>query len=279
MTLRSLAGCLAFACMNFPVVAQQLNDTGLATCYNAVAATGTVSAATPDPETAGFNEQDCTRGAAAADAVGGMPKLGASTVKGRDYTKIANDGSELPASAPLGPNPGDWACTRDNVTGLVWEIKTGDIGLRGKDNRYTWYDADDSVNGGAAGADMPAANCDDGDIATHCDTADYAMAVNGLSLCGATNWRLPSKRELQSLVNYGSTASPRLDAAWFPNTVGTGYWAGTSFATGAPGAAWAVYFNSFQIVGYGKINTLPVRLVIPAPPAASHSGSTVEVTP
>ena len=46
------------------------------------------------------------------------------------YTKIANDGSALPETAVLGSNPKDWACTKDNKTGLTWEIKTTDKGLR-----------------------------------------------------------------------------------------------------------------------------------------------------
>jgi hypothetical protein len=36
-----------------------------------------------------------------------------------NYTKIANDGSELSDSTKLGSNPTDWACTKDNKTGLI----------------------------------------------------------------------------------------------------------------------------------------------------------------
>ncbi|MEE4379693.1 MAG: hypothetical protein V2J55_19570 [Candidatus Competibacteraceae bacterium] len=53
-----------------------------------------------------------------AAAAGVLPKTGSGS-KGFDFTKIANDGTELPDSAALGTNPGDWACTRDNVTGLI----------------------------------------------------------------------------------------------------------------------------------------------------------------
>jgi hypothetical protein len=55
------------------------------------------------------------------------------TLPTEGYTKIANDGSELPDSATLGTNPTDWACTKDNKTGLIWEVKTDDGGLRDKD--------------------------------------------------------------------------------------------------------------------------------------------------
>lgn len=40
------------------------------------------------------------------------------------YTKIANDGSALAATVALGTAPKSWACTRDETTGLVWEVKT-----------------------------------------------------------------------------------------------------------------------------------------------------------
>ena len=56
------------------------------------------------------------------------------------YTKIANNGAELPDSAYFGSNTGDWACTRDNATGLIWEVKTTS-GLRNQSNTYTNYDS------------------------------------------------------------------------------------------------------------------------------------------
>jgi len=42
-------------------------------------------------------------------------------VKG-NYSKIANDGSELSDSATLGSNRKDWACTKDSKTGLIWMV-------------------------------------------------------------------------------------------------------------------------------------------------------------
>ena len=38
---------------------------------------------------------------------------------GFDFTKIANNGDELLPNAALGKGLKDWACTRDNVTGLI----------------------------------------------------------------------------------------------------------------------------------------------------------------
>ena len=61
-------------------------------------------------------------------------------IKTSGYTKIANNGLRLPDSATLGTNPTDWACTKDNNTGLVWEVKTTDGGLRDMNYYYANYD-------------------------------------------------------------------------------------------------------------------------------------------
>jgi len=239
--------------------ALRLNDSGQTTCYDATASTGTVASATPDPETAGFNEQDCTRGAAAADALGRMAKVGASTAPGRDYTKIANDGSELPASATLGTGPGDWACTRDNVTGLIWEVKTTS-GLRSVDGRYVWYDTNPAVNGGNPGTEA-SSGC--GSTLPNCNTSAYRDAINALTgparLCGAADWRMPSRAELTSLLHFGVSV-PAIDGTWFPNTVGVSYWSGTSVAT-VPNEAWRVGFQTGLISNVAKNALQPVRLV------------------
>lgn len=150
-----------------------------------------------------------------------MPKTGSGS-KGFDFTKIANDGSELPDTASLGTGPGDWACTRDNVTGLTWEVKTDDDGLRDKDWTYSWYSTDGSSNGGVAGTPN-GGSCFDTD---NCDTEKYAAAVNALTtpLCGHNDWRIPNRVELRSIVDYGKTTVPVIDTAFFPNTAGSFFW-------------------------------------------------------
>ena len=74
----------------------------------------------------------------------------ASAIPTTGYSKIANDGSLLADAAVLGTGAKDWACTRDNATGLVWEVKTDDGGLRDKDNTYSWYDPNPATNGGGS---------------------------------------------------------------------------------------------------------------------------------
>lgn len=256
------AGLCAGLLFALPAAAQRLNDTGQITCYNATASTGTVSPSTPDPETTGFNEQDCTRGAAAADAMGRMAKVGASTAPGRDYTKIANNGTELPASAVLGTGPTDWGCTRDNVTGLIWEVKVNDVAnLRHVGHTYTWYDTNPAVNGGTAGTIGTNSTCNS--TLTNCNTTAYRNAVNALTganrLCGATDWRLPTTVELRSLVHLGAS-SPVIDATWYPNTANAVYWMGATYAPSAANA-WSVSFNDGDLFADSKNFNLRVRLV------------------
>ena len=261
--MRRLVAALALFALTCGLApaALRLTDSGQTDCYDDSTSTGTVSAGTPDPETAGFDEQDCTRGAAAADALGRMAKVGGSSVPGRDYSKIANDGSVLPASAVLGGAPGDWACTRDNSTGLIWEIKTDDGGLRDVDWTYTWYDSNASINGGDAGTQAGTA-CNG--TLPQCNTSAYRNAVNALAgparLCGATDWRLPTANELDGLINAGA-ASFVIDTVWFPDFfVNIDYWTSETSAQNVS-FAWWVNFTSGNVGSIFKSSDLLIRLV------------------
>ena len=227
----TLCGSFLLLIAGDPAHAGRLNDTGQVNCYSGSAQTGTVTAATPngalpDPR---YERQDCTRGLTAADAMGRMPKVGASSTKGRDYTKIANNGTALVAAATLGSNPADWACTRDNITGLVWEVKTSDGGVRDVGKTYTWANA-----------------------------ATYPGTVNGLALCGYTDWRLPTVRELLSLID-SNTNNPAIDRTYFPNTASATYWSSLTHAADAS-FSWFVRFSD-GFVGSNRGSSIAVRLV------------------
>jgi hypothetical protein len=148
-----------------------------------------------------------------------------------DYTKIANDGSELSVDAKLGGNPKDWACTRDNTTGLMWEVKTDDDGLRDKDWNYSWYEPDANKNDGFEGYKRTY-EYNDWCKGSECDIHDFTVTVNDGNLCGGNNWRVPTKDELSSLVYCSDNAYdakngacvnsnidyPAIDKTYFPNT-------------------------------------------------------------
>ena len=224
-----------------------LNDTGQSLCYNS-AGTAASCATVPD---------DGRYGRDAANTAGRITKTGAGT-KGFDFTKIANNGSALAAGAALGAAATDWACTRDNVTGLTWEVKTTS-GLRSNANTYTWYSTDTASNGGTQGT-ANGGTC----TGSNCDTQSYVAAVNAAGLCGATTgWRMPNIRELRSLVDFSVPANgvaPTIDAAYFPNTQINVFWTANNYSS-SPAYAWSVTFYTGDTGADLKPNGSYVRLV------------------
>jgi hypothetical protein len=66
-----------------------------------------------------------------------------------------------------------------------------------------------------------------------------------LTLGSHTDWRLPTKIELLSIVDYGVgdvDKTPTINATAFPSTPLANFWSATPVA-GSPSSAWAVYFN------------------------------------
>lgn len=247
-----LAAIATLALTTAPAVhAAELPDTGQATCYNATT-TGTAGA--DELDTGGFPRQDCRYGRDAAQAKGVLYKIGDGAA-GFDYTKIANNGTDLAASAALGTGATDWACTRDNLTGLVWEVKAT-AGLRNKDHYYRWYNSDSSTNGGDAGT-ANGGSCSDG---TGCDTEKFVADVNTAQLCGYTDWRLPSKRELATLTHNGAGSEPFIDTTYFPNTRSSNYWSATTHAE-YTNQAWLVDFYDGVVNNDWKMFAKNVLLV------------------
>ena len=145
------------------------------------------------------------------------------------FTKLDANGNPLAASAT------EWICVRDNVTGLIWEVKTTDGGLRDSNNNYTWYNLNSATNGGLAGTQ-------NGGICTgsDCDTHAFVQAVNTQGLCGASDWRLPTVNELHSITHLGRN-SPAIDTGFFPNTPPSIFWSASPYA-GSSDHAWDVSF-------------------------------------
>jgi hypothetical protein len=186
-----------------------------------------------------------------------LSKTGAGG-KGFDFTKIANDGTALAAGALLGTNPADWACTKDNVTGLIWEVKTTS-GLRSSAHTYSWYSTDATSNGGNAGVDLGGA-CAGG---SGCDTEKFVADVNTIALCTYTDWRMPSLRELKSLVDFSvpaTWAAPTIDANYFPNTQISYFWTANNYSA-VSNFAWTVYFYDGVSKAQYKTDGHYVRLV------------------
>jgi len=63
---------------------------------------------------------------------------------------------------------------------------------------------------------------------SRCDTEKFVADVNAAALCGYNDWRMPTRRELLTLVHAG-TWNPSIDATYFPNTNAVAFQTGSSF--------------------------------------------------
>ena len=145
---------------------------------------------------------------------------------------------------------------QDNVTGLMWEVKTTS-GLQSRAHTYTWYNSTGVNDGGLAGT-ANGGTCFD---VINCDTEKFVAAVNAAALCGASDWRLPDKEELSSLVDSSvAFPGPAIDTGWFPNTAAFLYWSASPFASYSFDA-WRVSFNTGSVLNFNKNNAFSVRLV------------------
>jgi len=235
------------------VASRILNDTGITFCGETSLAAG----GNNDPCT-GLEPwgQDAHYGRDAQAVGGSLSKVGGGSA-GFDFTKIANNGDGLSASAPLGNGPNDWACTRDNVTGLIWEVKKNDPNqLRHQGHTYSWYDPDNTngepgtPNGGTC-------------IGSDCDTSSFVQAVNSEGLCGASDWRMPTPRELQGIVDH-ARFGPAIEIGYFPNTPSEIFWSSLSSSSGSR-YRWGVSFYDGRVDGWFDSNRERVRLVRTGP--------------
>ena len=122
---------------------------------------------------------------------------------GQTVTWRAGDDGDLEKGIPW-PSPRftvQGACVTDNLTGLMWP-KDGNLA----GGKKTWDDA-----------------------------IDYA---NNLTLCGHSDWRLPNRKELFSLIDYGNQEPALPSGRPFANVQSNFYWSSTTYAY--TGSAWIV---------------------------------------
>ena len=219
----------------------QVNDTGLQQCQN-------IEGELVDCPIALLTGQDAEFGRDAKAGNSLLAKIGTGPA-GFDYSKLDEHGQPLPAGAA------DWRCVRDNFAGLEWEIKRDDpTDLRHRGHRYSWLDRRNDHNGGEPGL-ADGGSCQ----GSPCDTESYVEAVNDQRLCGVSDWRLPTRAELASLVNSGRS-QPALADELFGDLEADAYWSATPLAPD-PTQAWTVEFDSGIVSTASKTLTLPVRLV------------------
>ncbi len=119
---------------------------------------------------------------------------------------------------------------RDKTTGLVWQKATG--------------------------------TNEDGEAMTFEDAVEYC---ENLELGGFTDWRLPSRNELLSIVKY-DVKSPAIDHGFFSDTQSYGFWTSTTFLTPTSvvdkyNKGWKIDFSSGNTTYAEKNQALWVRAV------------------
>ena len=226
-----------------------LNDTG-------VTWSGEYSQGNSSTCTDTLPEQDCEFGLDTTHNNNGDGHAGFS------FVKIDMQGNLLPDDAQ------QWSCVKDNVTGLIWEVKTTANGLHNYEDTFNWYSSDSAANGGS----YPSSENNDGDVCygydesssdTYCNTEAYTARVNMEGLCGKANWRMPTVLELIGIVSFDRT-NPTIDTDYFPNTsTGTGY---SIYWTDTPDvlnywAAWYVTFQKGSSAYQGRNTNYNIRLV------------------
>jgi hypothetical protein len=143
-------------------------------------------------------------------------QAGNYTINEMSFTKMDNNGNDLPDDAE------DWVMVRDNVTGLIWEIKQAKDGVadyenpNDADNKYSWYDTNPANNLGYTG------NYNGGK-----NTQAFIEQLNQKQLGGFHAWRMPSLKELASIANLAKT-NPAIDVIFFPADMSAFYWSSTS---------------------------------------------------
>jgi hypothetical protein len=119
----------------------------------------------------------------------------------------------------------------DNNTGLMWQQTIPTL-------THTW-----------------------GEAVSYCNNLTYASYID---------WRLPTPKELLTIVN------PAIDTSYFPGTPSNYFWS-SSTLVGITSGAWIVYFNNGHVISYDKTNYCFVRCVRGAAlPTGSFTSTTVQ---
>ena len=154
----------------------------------------------------------------------------------------------------LTDNDEQWTCVQDTQSGLMWEVKAQDDAMRNANNLYSWFDPESSsVKGKPDGG-----RCK-GDAA--CDTYAYVQEMNKRNYCGYNDWRLPTREQMQTLVNLeNSKDKVTINKQYFPQTVPSWYWT-ASENNNSDELAWYVLFRNGLALNDLKERAKHIRLV------------------
>ena len=193
-----------------------------------------------------FAAEDCELGRDADDTLNDDSDGKA----GFSFTRLNSDGSEYSGDGVYSEQP--WACVVDNVTGLIWEVKTTTTGNASYyDQGYTWEGASTTLAAYLNG--------------------DNFNNTDGSGLCGRTDWRLPTVQEIHGLTDYAATSAPFIDTGYFPHTLNYFYWTVDDNADPALSEdVWAYNPSNAEIVTRYTNNSSYARLVSSSEAVESH---------
>jgi hypothetical protein len=195
-----------------------LPDTGQTKCYN-----NTAEVTCPNPGE-DFYGQDAQYG----------PNV-------QSFTKLDASGNDLPDDAPW-----PWAMVRDNVTGLIWEVKTIDGSIHDKYNIYDFWDLH----------------------------YDFVSAINDENFGGYSDWRLPLLKEFSTIVNRDAY-DPSINTLYFPNTRSGEYWSGNGYPH-PPIPDYPMFFSidfyggSTDILGVPKMGEVGYAMTVHGQEISNH---------
>lgn len=108
--------------------------------------------------------------------------------------------------------------------------------------------------------------------------AQARASCDALDLEGASDWRLPTRIELLSLVDYGRGAPSLNPVAFAPATETGTFWSTSADARDPAGKAWTVAFGTGTTEASATSTEQRVRCVRGTPPARVHYTQSVETT-
>jgi hypothetical protein len=211
-----------------------------------------------DAEPVGEFLDECVDGVATALAGGDLPTCGGGGGGGLPATGqttsygAGSDGDVQAGTARSFTDNGDGTIT-DNVTGLMWEKKWDDGSIHDKDNGYSWSTGDDNMNGTMV-------------------TTFLADLNSGGGFAGHTDWRIPSRFELESLLNMevfdpatysefnnGCTGGCTVTTC---SCTGSGFYlSSTTRQTDPNGATGVFFYNGDTMSSLSKTGNFSVRAV------------------